>query len=121
VVALAFVTRRKRLAATLTDEREERLARQVATLVGCAPGDALPAVRNELSFAPNQSDETLTKRATYHYRQSIPETVIGRFKTGHEWALQNQQMCGCSFASIRPGASCVGGDLIRRFFLTEQR
>jgi hypothetical protein len=32
--------------------------------------------------------------------------VIGRFKASHEWALQNQQMCKCSVASVRPRASC---------------
>ena len=55
------------------DEREERLAREVARAVGCSPAEALPAVRRELEYAPHQPDETLVKRAAYHYRQELPE------------------------------------------------
>jgi hypothetical protein len=54
--------------------REERLTAQLAHMVGCAPAQALPAVRREVELAPNQSDETLLKRAAYHYRQDQPET-----------------------------------------------
>lgn len=55
------------------NEREERLANAVARKVGCAPGAALTAVRQELHLAPSLPDEVLTKRAVYHYQQSIPE------------------------------------------------
>jgi hypothetical protein len=55
------------------DPREERLARQLAQTVGCSPAQALPAVRREIEFGPNQPDDTLLKRAAYHYRQDLPE------------------------------------------------
>src|SRR4051794_39730547 len=48
------------------DEREERLTRKLAALVGCPLGHALPSVRQEIRIAPDQSDETLLKRAAYH-------------------------------------------------------
>ena len=28
-------------------------------------------------------------------------TVIGRFKTSHSWALQNQQRCECSVSALK--------------------
>jgi len=65
--------RREPEAPTFTDEREERLARAVARTVGCAPEEALAAVRREIEYAPHQPDETLVKRAAYHYRQELPE------------------------------------------------
>lgn len=65
------------------DPREERLARQVAGVVGCPPEAALPAVRRELELSPGQSDETLAKRAAYHYRQDLPETTC---RTYHDAA-----------------------------------
>jgi len=80
VFVVALVARRKRPEVSFTDQREERLARRVAALIGCTPSEALPAVRNELAIAPNQSDETLTKRATYHYRESIPETQCRTYR-----------------------------------------
>jgi hypothetical protein len=55
------------------DGREERLARRLALLVGCSSAQALPAVRREIEFAPGQTDETLLKRAAYHYRRDLPE------------------------------------------------
>ncbi|GEM_PF-5772475 len=58
-----------------TNSREERLARKMAGMVGCSSDQALPAVRREIDIAPNQSDETLVKRAAYHYRQDLPETT----------------------------------------------
>src|SRR5262245_52512463 len=57
------------------DPREEQLTRQVARTVGCPLEAALPAVRHELDLSPNQSDETLVKRAVYHYRQALPEAT----------------------------------------------
>ncbi len=53
--------------------REERLTRKLARVVGCSIEQALPAVQREVKIAPNQSDETLLKRAAYHYRQELPE------------------------------------------------
>jgi len=55
------------------NEREERLAHAVAKKVGCTPDATLAAVREELHLAPSLPDEVLTKRAVYHYQQSIPE------------------------------------------------
>jgi hypothetical protein len=55
-----------------TDPREERLARQVAQVVGCSLAQALPAVRREIDLAPKQADATLVKRAAYHYQQELP-------------------------------------------------
>jgi hypothetical protein len=55
------------------DDREERVAHQVARAVGCRVELALPAVRHEIDLAPHQSDDVLVKRAAYHYRQNLPE------------------------------------------------
>ena len=55
------------------DEREERLTREVARTIGCSPAEALSFVRREIEYSPHQSDETLIKRAAYHYRQEMPE------------------------------------------------
>ena len=75
-------TRRRptRPPAEFASEREERLAHKVAGAVGCSPGAALPSVRQELDLAPGQSDEVLTKRAVYHYRQSIPERTCSTYR-----------------------------------------
>jgi hypothetical protein len=55
------------------DAREEQLARRVARMVGSSAEDVLPAVRRELEYSPHQSDDTLARRAAYHYRQELPE------------------------------------------------
>ncbi|MBP3960742.1 hypothetical protein J8F10_36435 [Gemmata sp. G18] len=60
-------------AVTFANEREEQLTRRLASRIGCSLADALPAVRNEIRHGPNQTDETLLKRAEYHYRQNLPE------------------------------------------------
>jgi hypothetical protein len=70
--ALYLATRRPRPPA-FADAREERLARRLARQVGCRVDDVLPAVRREVNLAPGQSDETLLKRATYHYQRGLPE------------------------------------------------
>ena len=62
------------------DPREERLARRLAGAVGCTPAQALPAVRREIDIAPGQSDETLLKRAVYHYRQDLPEKTCSVYR-----------------------------------------
>jgi hypothetical protein len=53
-------------------DREKRLARRVADVVGCTPAQALPAVQREVRIAPGQPDDTLAKRAAYHYRADLP-------------------------------------------------
>lgn len=75
-----FLTRRPARPVVFQNEREERLAVAVARTVGCAPGDALSAVRQELDLAPSQSDEVLTKRAVYHYQQAIPERTCSTYR-----------------------------------------
>jgi hypothetical protein len=57
------------------NEREELLVRRVAQMVGCSAAQALPAVRREFDLSPNQPDDTLVKRAAYHYRQALPEST----------------------------------------------
>ena len=52
--------------------REQRLTGAMARVVGCSLAEALPAIQRELEIAPNQSDETLVKRAAYHHRQELP-------------------------------------------------
>jgi hypothetical protein len=74
VAGLYLLTRSPR-PITYANPQEERLTRKVAQAVGCSLEHALPAVRREVEMAPNQSDETLLKRAVYHYRQDLPETV----------------------------------------------
>jgi hypothetical protein len=61
-------------------EREEMLANAVARKVGCSPGMALAAVRQELDHSPGQSDDVLTRRAVYHYQQSIPERTCRTYR-----------------------------------------
>ena len=53
--------------------REEQLTHKLARAVGCSLAQALRAVQREVKIAPNQSDQTLLKRAAYHYRQELPE------------------------------------------------
>lgn len=69
-----MLTRHKTKPVPFADPREEQLVRKLARVVGCSLAQALPAVRREVDIAPNQSDETLVKRAAYHYRQDLPET-----------------------------------------------
>ncbi len=77
VVAVLGVVRlaagRGGCAVTFANEREETLTRKLASRVRCSLADALPAVREEIKHGPNQPDETLLKRAEYHYRQNLPE------------------------------------------------
>src|SRR5262245_43075437 len=62
--------------------REDQLARQLAGMVGCAPVDALPAVQREIAIAPDQTDETLLKRAAYHYRKNLPDAPCPVWRGG---------------------------------------
>jgi len=61
-------------------EREAHLAKHVALRARCTVSEALSAVRHELALAPDQSDETLAKRATYHYQMALPEKSCGTYK-----------------------------------------
>lgn len=65
--------RRRPRPVEFADPREERLTRRLAGAVGCTLAQALPAVRREIDISPNQTDEVLLKRATYHYRQEMPD------------------------------------------------
>ena len=80
-VAVYLFTRRSGgKPAAFENEREEKLANAVARKVGCTPGAALGAVRQELELSPGQSDDVLTKRAVYHYQQSIPERTCNTYR-----------------------------------------
>ena len=61
-------------------EREERLTRRLADLVGCSLTQALAFVQREIAIASTQSDDTLLKRAAYHYRQELPEKACGVYR-----------------------------------------
>jgi hypothetical protein len=65
---------RRAEAIAFADEREEQLTRKLAGQLGCPLLDALGAVRQELQIAPTQTDETILKRAAYHYRQNLPDS-----------------------------------------------
>jgi hypothetical protein len=80
-VGVYFLTRRRvKPVAAFESEREEALANAVARKVGCSPAAALAAVRQELDHSPGQSDDVLTKRAVYHYQQSIPERTCNTYR-----------------------------------------
>jgi hypothetical protein len=57
--------------------REEELTRRLAGKLRCELAHALPPVRAELQIAPDQTDETILKRAEYHYRRNLPDTPCG--------------------------------------------
>jgi hypothetical protein len=74
VATAAYLTSGRRgESVAFADEREERLTRRLAGQLGCPPGAALEAVRRELALAPTQTDDTILKRAEYHYRQNLPD------------------------------------------------
>ncbi len=58
---------------TFADEREGRLTRKLAGQLRCPLAAALAVVRHELELAPSQPDDTILKRAAYHYRQNLPD------------------------------------------------
>ena len=60
--------------------REEQLTRRLAQAVGCTLADAQVAIRRELRIAPDQLDETILKRARYHYQRESPERSCGVFR-----------------------------------------
>lgn len=75
-----LLRKRKPKPGVFADPREERLAKRVANTVGCSLSAALPAVRQEIGYSPTQSDDTLVKRAVYHYQQSIPERTCSTWR-----------------------------------------
>jgi hypothetical protein len=82
VGVLAWRGRGKSAAEPEMTEREAHLARHVANRVRCTVFEALPSVRNELALAPNADDETLAKRAAYHYQMGLPEKPCGVYRDG---------------------------------------
>jgi hypothetical protein len=77
---LYFLVRRKPAPVVFANEREEQLTHRLARIVRCSLADALPAVRREMDIAPGQTDETLLKRAAYHYRQDLPESSCSVYR-----------------------------------------
>lgn len=75
-----FHLRRRTEVVTFGSAREERLTRTLAQSLGCDPAAALPAVRKELDYSPGQSDETLLKRAAYHYRRDRTERTCSAWR-----------------------------------------
>ena len=73
-------SRRPQAVAAFASEREEQLAKRVAARARCSVADALPAVRHELGLSPNQTDDTLVKRAVYHYQMSLPERPCAAYR-----------------------------------------
>ena len=73
-VALYFLAMRwSAIPLTFESERDERLTRLLSQTLRCSLAAALSSLRTELRIAPDQTDETLLKRATYHYRRNLPE------------------------------------------------
>ncbi|HSQ57994.1 MAG TPA: hypothetical protein VLM40_19880 [Gemmata sp.] len=68
-----FVVRRRGPRVAFANDREERLTRQFAEMVGCSLADAHPWIRKEIQIAPDQVDDKILKRAEYHYRRSQPD------------------------------------------------
>lgn len=77
VLLALFLRRPRAVPVAFANEREERLARRLAQMVGCGPADALPAVREELRIGESQPDDVLLQRAKYHYQQNAPEKTCG--------------------------------------------
>jgi hypothetical protein len=75
-----YILKRRPEPLCFANDQEERLTRRLAQDLGCSLGQALPAIRHEVELAPHQSDETLLKRAAYHYRQSIPERTCNVYR-----------------------------------------
>ena len=73
LVAVLYLRTRREEPMVFADQREERMTRKLAQTVGCSLTQALAVVQHEIEIAPTQSDDTLLKRAAYHYRQELPE------------------------------------------------
>ncbi len=81
VAVLFGLLRPRQVAMTFADEREDRLTRRLAREVGCPLAAGLPAVRRELRLAPSLSDDTILKRAVYHYRRDAPDEPCPVFRS----------------------------------------
>jgi hypothetical protein len=66
----------RRPAVAFADAREERLSLQLARSVGCPVDEALEAVRREVQIAPDQTDETILRRARYHHQRECPDRPL---------------------------------------------
>jgi hypothetical protein len=73
IAAGLYLLTRRPQPVVFANPRAKLLASRLARAVGCSLSQALPVIRQELEIAPNQSDDTLLKRAAYHYRQELPE------------------------------------------------
>jgi hypothetical protein len=80
LVLVFGLTRPRREVAHFDDEREERLTRRMAREVGCSLSAGLPSVRRELKLAPSLPDDTIVKRAIYHYRREMPDAPCPVFR-----------------------------------------
>lgn len=65
-------------AVAFNDGREKRLTERLAKRLGCPLAVAVDPVRRELGLAPDQTDDTILKRAEYHYRRNLPEPGLCR-------------------------------------------
>lgn len=81
IAALFALLRPRQVVLNFLDEREERLTRRLAREVGCPLAAGLPAVRRELQLAPSLSDDTILKRAVYHYRRDMPDAPCPVFRS----------------------------------------
>ena len=72
-----FFFRPRPVPVTFASEREEDLTRKLADRLRCDLAQVLPSVRAELQIAPDQTDDTILKRAEYHYRRNMPDTPCG--------------------------------------------
>ena len=77
-----FVARRREEPVKFGSEREERLTKKLAALVGCSPAQAHPWLCKELEIAPDQTDDNLLKRAAYHYRRNQPDAACPVWRGG---------------------------------------
>src|SRR5262245_54629593 len=69
---------RREVDVAFDSDRERQLTLQMAAQVGCALEVALDHVRRELNLASSQPDDTILKRAVYHYQRNLPEPGLCR-------------------------------------------
>jgi hypothetical protein len=62
------------------DGREERLSHRLADALGCSLVEAQQAIQREVRIAPDQTDETILKRARYHHQRESPERPCGVYR-----------------------------------------
>jgi cytochrome c-type biogenesis protein CcmH/NrfF len=73
--AVVFGAKHRNPPMVFANHREEQLTHQLATRLRCSLAAAQSAIRQELTIAPNQTDEVLLKRADYHFRMNLPEAA----------------------------------------------